>query len=227
MGELDDLPDPLPADFNRGVNYDAFATDIAAARQGCDKALNRLFAACRSYLLVVAKKVMPAEIQAKTGPSDIVQETLLQVNKHFDRFRGTSERELLAWLRGVLLNNVHDVTRRFLGTEMRQVRREVSLDQGLSSGDQDRLVDVVVGGPGSQLVADEDAARLSAALGRLPKDYRQVILLHNWDGRSFEQIGEELGRSQGAARKLWARAVDRMRVELLAEPGSRGDSWDG
>ncbi len=190
------------SDFRNGVPRDAFAADIAAARQGCEEALNRLFRECRSYLLMVANQVLPAELRAKTGPSDVVQETFLQVKKNFDRFQGSSESELLAWLRGVLLNNVHDVSRHFLGTEMRQVRREVSLNHGLSDADLGCVVDVVVPSPGSQLVADEEAARLNAALGRLSGDYRRVIVLRNWEERSFAEIGEAFGRSAEAARKL-------------------------
>ena len=88
------------SDFDHGAPNDPFAADIAAARQGCETALNRLFTSCRSYLLMVANQVLPSELRAKAGPSDIVQETLLQMQKNFERFQGTSERELLAWLRG-------------------------------------------------------------------------------------------------------------------------------
>jgi RNA polymerase sigma-70 factor, ECF subfamily len=98
---------------------------------------------------------------------------------------------------------------------MREVRREVSLDQGLSGADQERLTDNVAPSPGSQLVAVEEAVRLRAALERLPENYRRVIQLRNWEERSFVEIGERLERSDEAARKLWARAIDRLRGELL------------
>ncbi len=215
------------SDFRNGLPRDAFAADIAAARQGCEKALNRLFKECRSYLLMVANQLLPSELRAKTGPSDLVQETFLQVKKNFDRFQGSSEGELLAWLRGVLLNNVQDVSRHYLGTEMRQVRREVSLDHGLSDADQGCMVDVVVPSPGSQLVANEEAARLNAALGRLPDDYRRVIVLRNWEERSFAEIGAAFGRSAEAVRKLWARAIEQLKEELSAESTRSGETRDG
>jgi RNA polymerase sigma-70 factor, ECF subfamily len=215
------------SDFDEGVPRDPFAADIAAARQGCEKALDRLFRGCRAYLLMVANQVLPSELRAKTGPSDLVQETFLQVKKNFGRFRGSSEGELLAWLRGVLLNNVHDVRRHFLKTEMRQIRLEVSLDQGLSDAEQGSMVDVAAPSPGSQLVAHEEAALLKAALGRLSPDYRRVIVLRNWEEQSFAEIGAIFGRSPEAARKLWARAIEQLKSELRTAPERSGENRGG
>jgi RNA polymerase sigma-70 factor (ECF subfamily) len=172
---------------------------------------------------MVANQVFPSELRAKTGPSDLVQETFLQVKKNFDRFRGGNERELLAWLRGVLLNNVQDVRRHFLQTEMRQVRLEVSLDEGLSDAEQGCMVDVVALSPGSQLVAQEEAALLNAALGRLADDHRRVIVLRHWEERSFAEIGALFDRSPEAARKLWVRAIERLKTELRVEAQRAGD----
>ena len=227
MAAFDDSIGPLPGEFDRGVPLDPFAGDITAAQQGCEQALNRLFTACQPYLLMVAKQILPRELRQKTGASDVVQETLLQVKKNFDRFQGTSERELMAWLRGVLLNNVQDISRRFLQTEMRELGREVPLDQGLSDADPDFLIDNAVRSPGSQIVAAEESARLSTAMERLPADYRLVIRLRNWEERSFVEIGESLGRSADSARKLWARAIQRLKSELPADFGSSGDAHHG
>ncbi len=199
-----------------GAYRDGFAADIAAARGGCEQALNRLFAACRPYLLTVANQSLPDELRAKLGGSDLVQDTLMQVRGNFARFHGSTEQELLAWLRGALLNNVHAQTRRYLGTQKREARREVSLDQGLSGAEHEGLVDGAAWCPDCQVLADEEAIRLNASLERLSADYRRVIELRNWEGRPFTKIGEAMGRSPEAARKLWARAIEQLRVELKA-----------
>ncbi|MGD9719718.1 MAG: sigma-70 family RNA polymerase sigma factor [Pirellulales bacterium] len=197
-----------------GTPADPFAADIAAARAGCEQALNRLFTACRPYLLLVANQGLPAKLRAKMGGSDLVQETLLQVKRNFARFRGDTEAELIAWLRGALLNNLQAETRRYRTTQKRELSREVSLDGGFSDAEHEGPVDVAVPSPGSQMVAAEEATRLNAALARLPDDYRLVIELRNWDERPFNEIGEILGRSADAARKLWARAIEQLKSEL-------------
>ena len=65
---------------------------------------------------------------AKGGASDLVQETFLEAQRDFPRFQGTSEAELLGWLRQMLLNNVANFTRHYRITK-REVGREVAIQQ--------------------------------------------------------------------------------------------------
>jgi RNA polymerase sigma-70 factor (ECF subfamily) len=62
-------------------------------------------------------------------------------------------------------------------------------------------------------MAREQAQVLWRALERLPEDYRQVILFRFQEDRSFEEIGGLMNRSPDAARKLWSRAMERLRHE--------------
>ena len=69
-------------------------------------------------------------------------------------------------------------------------------------------------GPRSDLIHGEEEQRLIEALGRLPSVYREVIELHNRERMTFAEVGERIGRSAEAARKLWARAIEMLRVEM-------------
>src|SRR6516162_2509450 len=93
---------------------------ISFARGGSDEALGKLLEECRAYLLLVANRELPSELRGKAGASDLVQETFLQAQGHFDQFRDDGESELLAWLRQILLNNVGKLKRRYHGTDKRQ-----------------------------------------------------------------------------------------------------------
>jgi RNA polymerase sigma-70 factor (ECF subfamily) len=62
----------------------------------------------------------------------------------------------------------------------------------------------------------EQSATLERALDRLPEDYRRVIQLRYREERSFEEIAQLMQRSPNAARKLWARAIERLQQELEA-----------
>jgi RNA polymerase sigma factor (sigma-70 family) len=53
---------------------------------------------------------------------------------------------------------------------------------------------------------------LCRALDSLPDDYRQVIALRYWENLDFDEIGQRMGRSAAAARKLWLRAVERLEL---------------
>ena len=100
---------------------------IAQARRGDAGCRDRLFGLCRSYLDIVARAQVETWLRAKVDASDLVQETMLDAFRDFERFDGTSEQEWLAWLKRILAHNAADFVRRYRGTAKRQARREVPI----------------------------------------------------------------------------------------------------
>lgn len=193
---------------------------IRAARQGSVEALGKLFEATRPYLLLIGNRSLPGDLQAKIGASDLVQETFLNARQRFHQFEGTSEEELLAWLRQVLLNKAANTARQYRGTLKRDVGREVSLGDLASTLPSDGLADPDPT-PSRQVAARENDAELELALLALPAHYREVIRLRHRENLSFEEIGRRLDRSAEATRKLWVRAIEQLKEHLgpCHEPG--------
>jgi RNA polymerase sigma-70 factor (ECF subfamily) len=187
-----------------------FAQWLRAARGGDRSALGNLLDGFRSYLVLLADRRLGGDLKPKCGESDLVQRTFLDAQQDFERFEGSDPRELLAWLERILMNNLSDVARQFRQAEKRQIRREVPLLQSWSNVDAvaDRST------PSKKVVACEESDRLRQALSRLPEDYRRVVVLRNLERRSFEEIGGEMGRSTGAVKKLWSRAILRLKDEI-------------
>jgi RNA polymerase sigma-70 factor (ECF subfamily) len=196
---------------------DDAAQHLAVARAGSRVALGQALEACRKYLLLVAEKELDSDLRAKGGASDLVQETFLEAQRDFAQFRGTSEAELLAWLRQMLLNNIANFTRGYRATGKRAVAREV----GLPASDSARpSLDLASPErtPGSEAVEREQRQALHQALERLPDHYRQVIVYRYLEERSFEDIGQLMERSAQAARKLWLRAMAQLKEEWEGSP---------
>jgi RNA polymerase sigma-70 factor (ECF subfamily) len=189
---------------------------LSAAHAGSREALGQALQACRPYLLRVAQQEMDPRLQAQFGASDVVQETFRDAQRLFERFHGASEAELLSWLRQLLLYNVADAARR-LNTGKRQVQREVPLP-GDASSVRDGGLSADGPSPSSAAGAAEQGAALERALGRLPEEYRRVLALRYQDDLPFDEIGRRMDRSANAARKLWLRAVQRLRQEMDAPP---------
>jgi RNA polymerase sigma-70 factor (ECF subfamily) len=120
---------------------------------------------------------------------------------------------LLGWLRRILLNSMANFTRQFR-VQKRRVAREASLDGTNSNGRARDQVALDAPSPSSFFMHQEQAEQLTLAIARLPEDYARVIRMRYWEQQSFEQIGETLKRSPDAARKLWARAIQRLQQEL-------------
>jgi RNA polymerase sigma-70 factor (ECF subfamily) len=187
---------------------------LKAARAGSGEALGRLLDAFRRYLLLVAHRELDSELQAKQGPSDLVQDTFLNAQKNFAQFRGATESEFLAWLHGILKNSASDFQRRYLQTGKRQVGREVGGGGEDSSGGLAASLPDSGETPSRQVSAREEAELLERALLRLPEDYQQVIRLRSAEGRPFAEIGKQLNRSEDAARMLWLRAFKQLQKEM-------------
>ena len=50
-------------------------------------------------------------LAARVDPSDVVQQSLLEAHRGFDRFAGESPGQWLAWLRGIATHNALDAAR--------------------------------------------------------------------------------------------------------------------
>jgi RNA polymerase sigma-70 factor, ECF subfamily len=186
---------------------------IEAARLGSPDALGQLLAYCRAYLLAVANERLEPELQAKVGASDVVQDTFLEAQRDFSRFRGGSEEELLAWLRQILLHNLANLSRQYRQTDKRQIDREIHLSQAPAGELLQALADDDSTPSGHALRQERDKS-LEQALAQLPEHLRNVLQWRAYELCSFEEIGRRLGRSAGAARKQWARAVERLQQIL-------------
>jgi RNA polymerase sigma-70 factor (ECF subfamily) len=183
----------------------------ARARSGT--ALGRLLELYRNYLTLLARLQVGRRLQGKVDASDLVQETFLHANRDFARFRGTTEDELASWLRQILAANVAMLVRRYYGTQRRDLRleRELAVEMDESSRALDRGLVASSGSPSQKAAHREQAVLLADALGQLPEDYREVIILRHMEGRSFPEVARQMGRTVDAVKKLWTRALVRLR----------------
>jgi len=195
---------------------DSIAGLLAKARKGDRAALDRLFAACRNYALIVAQAQTESWLQAKLDPSDLVQQSMLEAYRAFPSFQGETSAEWLGWLRRIVQHNALDLARNFGGAEKRRIGREVSLER--LSPDSDGIQDPAAGDmtPSELLISQERELLVADALARLSAEHRQVILLRNVQGLAFDEVARLMGRSRPAAQMLWMRALRKMQ-EFLEE----------
>src|SRR5262249_7549200 len=141
------------------------------------------------------------------------QQSLFEAQQAFARFGGSSEEELLRWLRRILKNNLLDLTRRYRNAAARAVDQEMSLDRDKAQDLVQALADEH-GSPLADLLAREQKIALESSLASLPEECRRVIDLRHIQGQTFAEIGAALGKSAEAARKVWFRALRKLRQEL-------------
>ena len=168
---------------------------MIAYQQGQLDAFEGLFGALsvniRNYLASMTRNMEQAE--------DLAQETFLQV--HRSRHTYTPRRPVKPWIFGIA-RYVYLMDRRSRG---RKARHETLA--------REELPEFPVGGLAEDLPATEE---LMAAVGQLPQDRREAVLLHHIWGFSFREIGSMLGITERAAKLRSFRGIQTLR-ELMKE----------
>jgi len=197
-------------------NNDSPAQLLASAQAGDGQKLGHLLQLYRNYLTVLATTQLDARLRKRVSPSDLVQETMLSAYRDFEQFRGNSEPELLAWLRKILINCLYHAYEVHMQAKRRDVRRDVSLEEVNKVLDRSvvRLAHVLAdkgASPSACVAQRERGVAMADQLAKLRREYRDVIVLRNLQGLSFDEIAVQLGRKTGTVRMQWLRAIEKLR----------------
>jgi RNA polymerase sigma-70 factor (ECF subfamily) len=194
----------------------SFSDFLDALHRGNSANPGEILARYQSWLRLLARLQIDSRFRGKFDASDIAQQALLEACRALPQFRGRTEAELAAWLRQILAHVLAHEIRRYQGTGQRDLSREVSLEQELAESSQ-RLGQALAApgsSPSQQAARHEEELRLADVLARLPADYRDVLILRHLEDLSHEEIATRMGRTSGAVRMLWVRALSRLRQEL-------------
>jgi RNA polymerase sigma-70 factor, ECF subfamily len=180
---------------------------LAQARAGDQNALGEVLEEYREYLRLLARPRVGRELRVRLDASDVVQETLLEAQRDFHQFAGNSEGELAVWLRRILARNLADQLK-YHQSQKRDVGREQPLEVLIEQAHE--ALAAPLSTPSGHASRREQAVALASAMARLPPDYREVITLRHLEGQSFEAVAARMGRTAGAVRMLWLRAIERL-----------------
>ena len=181
---------------------------LRRAQDGDGAALNDLIGRYYDRVRPIVRARLGAGLRRRVDSGDILQNTFATVLKTYDRFEVNDEASLISWMAKIAERQILDEHDR-QHAKKRRSDREVELD---ASGDEPR-VDLPAPGamPDESVERREQSAILEDALGDLPDLYRELILLRDYAGYSWDQVAELTERpSAAAARMMHAQA----RIEL-------------
>ena len=133
---------------------------------------------------------------------DCAQETMLRAFRAFDSFRGDAA--FSTWITRIAMNVCADA--------LRKRRDAVSLD----ALREDAGFDVPDAAPTAyaRLEEKERLRLLREGLSLLPPDMRQMIVLRDMQGKSYEEIGEILNLPLGTVKSRVSRAREKLSAVL-------------
>jgi RNA polymerase sigma-70 factor, ECF subfamily len=175
-------------------------------KAGDDDAFSQLVAGYQDRLLSIFYHML----RDQGGAEDLVQEVFLRIYRARNGYQPTAK--FSTWLFRIA-NNVASNARRTIGR-----RKEVALNQESDSvavgvrktvmSDRSSLL------PTRQAAKRETCEIVQLAVDTLNERQRMAVLLHKFEGMSYEDIGVAMDLSTEAVKSLLARARENLRGQL-------------
>ena len=149
------------------------------------------FERARPYLRLLAQTNLGERLKQKIDASDVIQQTYLHAHKNREQFQGSSEPQLVAWLKAILKNRLIDMARHWKG-QKRNMDRDVNLQQKVDDSFQrvDDWLAMSQTSPSMAVERDESLLILSAAVEKLPDQLREVVVMHHLQGMKLVEISK-------------------------------------
>ena len=187
---------------------------VALAQEGDKSALNHLYRVYAERVRWMVRFRMSKELRSKLESMDIVQDTLVHALGGLEGFTYKNEGDFVRWLSKIAENELRGSLRK-LHADKRDIRKDVRLDDNrptTGGGYAGMPAPVDVTTPSVIMSKRDELARLEKAIDELKPEYRQVIVLTKIDGLSYNEMGQRLGKSDEAVRKLVSRAMAELTV---------------
>jgi len=139
--------------------------------------------------------------------ADVAQDAFISAYKHLPSLRG----EFRPWLMRIVANGCRDVLR------SQKRRPSVSLDLERDDDDTPAMQLADTGdGPEAALMKSELQKTIAGALAEIPDDQREVVILSDIQGLSYQEIADMTGINIGTVKSRLNRARSRLRELLVA-----------
>lgn len=188
---------------------------LEEVRAGDRQAFERLFARHRGPLRDFVERRLDPRVRARVDPSDVVQETQLEVYQRLDDFLRRRPMPFHLWLRKTAYERLLKVRRRHVTAAQRSVQRETAWPDPSSVLLARRLLRDRPS-PSQPVVREETVRRVRQALDRLAEVDREIILLRLVEELPYQEAACLLGIEPAAARQRYGRALLRLRKTLIA-----------
>jgi RNA polymerase sigma-70 factor (ECF subfamily) len=136
---------------------------------------------------------------------DVVQEAYLRAFKGFHGFRGGKER---AWLLTIVRNTAYTCL------------SKRGADEKLVPYEEEKHADIIaLDRPATDMASEQRKEELRSALQRLPAEFREIIVLYEFEGLSYKELASALGVPIGTVMSRLSRARRRLQKEFAHGQG--------
>ena len=197
---------------------------LRQAQDGDRVALDRLVQRYEERVRRIVRMRLGPALRARMESSDILQETFAAAIRDFDRFEVRDSGSFINWLARIAERKLCDAAGHH-GAQRRDVAREVPLESSDGSTSFGPILRDHGPSPSEQVSRPEQIELIEACLAEMPVEYRELILLRDYAGATWEAVAEATGRpSAAAARMKYGTALRELAARVLEHKhGRSGD----
>ena len=167
-------------------------------------------------------------LQGKLDASDVLQESYMEFARSIANYRALDDLPFYLWLRMVTLRKLTALQRKFMATEARDFKREISLHRGpMPMASTNSLAAAFVGNltsPSQAAIRTELQIKVQNALNDLDPTDREVLTLRHFEQLSNSEMADILQITAAAASNRYVRALKRLRPVLDEIVSAESDS---
>ena len=141
--------------------------------------------------------------RAENDAEDVLQEAMLRAYRYYD---GRGHDNVRAWLLAIVRNTFYTMR-----TQASAAARLDEFDEAIHGVGDDAFT------PESRLLRDADTQALRHAIEQLPVEFREVLVLREFEECSYKEISEITGLKMGTVMSRLARARERLARHLCAD----------
>lgn len=146
----------------------------------------------------------------KEDAYDAAQEVFIRVYKSIDSFKGQSS--LTTWIYRITVNICNDILRK-----RQRSAKTISITQDENEGENTQVLEIADSAPTPEEAAEQSEAQkaLMAAIADLSTDYKNVIMLCDLQGMSYDETSKILKIPTGTVKSRLNRARNALRKKLM------------
>jgi len=177
---------------------------IRRAKKGCTESFETLILSCKEKAYNIALRYMKNEEDAL----DVLQESFIKIFRHLPKFNEQSRFD--TWVYRIVVNSCNDMLRK---------NSKISYSDNVYKSDEDEDVALEIAdnapGPEKMLERKEDSKYILDCLNKLKDEHREIVVLRDINGFSYEEISEILDCSIGTVKSKISRAREKFREIYL------------
>jgi RNA polymerase sigma-70 factor (ECF subfamily) len=183
------------------------------AAQGDRQAFDRLFQHHRKSIRHLITLRLDERLKTRLDASDIVQETQMVAFRRFQEFMDRRPMPFRLWLRKLAQQQVYHAQRNHINRRRRSLLREEGpLNRSSMLVARGLLTDRST--PIDKLARRELQRRVAGAVAALADRDREIVVMRNAEGLTFEEIAQVLDIEAPTVRQRYGRALFKLRAKL-------------